>query len=80
MPKARVKLPEELVGLLRSDLERVIREANLGREDTAIAIKYLIRQIPQVDIAADLEIERSTISRRLQKIMQRLRDTARKIS
>lgn len=34
MPKARIKLPPELAGLLRSDLERVITEANLGKEDT----------------------------------------------
>lgn len=36
---ARVKLPDALDMLLRSDLERAIYEANLGADDTQIATK-----------------------------------------
>lgn len=80
MPKARIKLPPELGELLKSDLERVIREANLGREDTVIATKYIIEQVPQIDIAVELGVERTTISQRLKRIIPRLAATARKIA
>lgn len=80
MPKARIKLPPELAGLLRSDLERVITEANLGKEDTGIATKYLIEQIPQIDIAEELGMDRSTISMRVKGILRKLAKTAGKIT
>lgn len=80
MPKARIKLPPELGELLKSDLERVIREANLGREDTVIATKYIIEQVQQIDIAVELGVERTTISQRLKRIIPRLAATARKIA
>lgn len=80
MPKARIKLPPELGELLKSDLERVIREANLGREDTVIATKYIIEQVPQIDIAVEFGVERTTISQRLKRIIPRLAATARKIA
>lgn len=80
MPKARIKLPAELDGLLRSTLEKIIQEANLGREDTIIATRYIIEQVPQIDIAVELGVERSTISQRLKRIIPRLAATARKIA
>ena len=36
-PQARCKLPPELGGLMRRDMEAVIHQANLGREDEKIA-------------------------------------------
>lgn len=80
MPKARIKLPPELAGLLRSDLERVITESNLGKEDTGIATKYIIEQIPQIDIAEELGVDRSTISLRIKGILRKLAKTAGKIT
>ena len=50
---ARVKLPPPLDKLLRSQMETAIREANLGNDDTDIAKRYLIDQIPQIEIAAE---------------------------
>lgn len=39
---ARVKLPEPLSGLLRSELEKAIYEAALHRDDDLIARRYII--------------------------------------
>lgn len=36
-PQARCKLPPELGGLMRRDMETVIYQSNLGREDAKIA-------------------------------------------
>ena len=66
---ARVKLPPPLDKLLRSQMETAIREANLGNDDTDIAKRYLIDQIPQIEIAAEFGWERSTISRRISRIL-----------
>lgn len=72
MYRARVRLPVELVGLLKRDLETAIDQANLGEEDTLIARRYLIDQVPQIDIAVEIGMERSTISRRLPRILERV--------
>ena len=48
MPKARLKLPQELENLLASDWERVLNEATLGAEDTTIARLYILKQMPQM--------------------------------
>ena len=65
---ARVRMPEGLQGLLRSELEQAIHESALSREDELIATRYIVEKIPQVDIAVELGWERSTISRRLPAI------------
>lgn len=41
MATARVRLPDSLDGLMRSEMETAIREANLGNDDTDIARRYL---------------------------------------
>lgn len=79
MSAARVKLPDILDGLLRSEMETAIREANLGNDDTDIATRYLINQIPQIDIAAELGWERSTISHRIKRILRKVENTAQKL-
>ena len=76
---ARVRLPDSLAILLRSEMERAIYESNLGDEDTLIAKRYLIQHIPQIDIAAEFGCERSTVSRRLKAILARVEYTAGKI-
>lgn len=58
----RVKLPPPLNELLRSELLQAIDEAALHRDDDFIARKYLVEKCPQIEIAADLGWERSTIS------------------
>lgn len=60
----------------RSDWELVIREAALGVEDTRIAELYLLDAVPQIEIGAELRIDRSTVSRRLVRIIDRIARTA----
>ena len=76
---ARVRLPGSLGQLLRSDMEKAIFEANLGNSDSLIAKRYLLERIPQMDIAAELDIERSTISRRLPAIIEKVEKTAQRL-
>ena len=76
---ARVKLPKELDGLLRSELEKAIYEAALSRDDELIARRYLIEKVAQIDIAAELGYERSTVSRRLKYITNEVIRTALKL-
>ncbi len=78
--RARVILPEYLEGLLRSEMEEAVREANLGDEETVIAGKYLIAHWPQIDIAAMLGCDRSTVSKRMPKILKKVEDAARKLA
>ena len=77
---ARVRLPGSLGQLLRSEMEKAISEANLGNSDSLIAKRYLLDQIPQIDIAIELNLERSTISRRLPSIIDRVEKTAQRLS
>ena len=77
---ARVRLPGSLGQLLRSEMEEAISEANLGNSDSLIAKRYLIERIPQIDIAIELDLERSTISRRMPSIIERVEKTAQRLS
>ena len=77
---ARVRLPGSLGQLLRSEMEIAISEANLGNSDSLIAKRYLLERIPQIDIAIELDLERSTISRRLPSIIDRVEKTAQRLS
>ena len=79
MSSARAKLPPGLGDLLRSEMTTCIEEANLGRDDTVIAKRYLIDQWPQIDIAAELGWTRSTVSSRIPRIMDRVVQTAKKL-
>lgn len=80
MAFARRKLPEPLQLLLKSEMQAAIEQANLGNEDTEIATLYLIERIPQADIAAALHYERSTISRRLPGITEKVIQTAHRLN
>lgn len=77
---ARVRLPGSLGQLLRSEMEKAISEANLGNSDSLIAKRYLLERIPQIDIAIELDVERSTISRRLPRIIERVEKTAQRLN
>ena len=71
-PRARMTLPPELEGMTRKGMETVIREANLGKEDSRIAKLYYVDKLPQVDIATELYLGRATVQRRLPGILQRM--------
>ena len=78
-PQARAKLPPELGCLTRNDMETVIYQANLGRENARIAQLYFVDKLPQVDVATELYLGRATVQRRLPEIMRRMKDTSSKL-
>lgn len=77
---ARVRLPDSLGQLLRSEMETAIAEANLGNSDSLIATRYLIEQVPQIDIAAELGCTRATVCGRMTHILQRVEQTAQRLN
>ena len=79
MASARVNIPEVLSGLLHSEWEHVIEETGYSQEDAEIVRRYIVGKSPQIDVAVDLCMERSTLSRRLPGIYSRARQTARKL-
>lgn len=79
-PQARCKLPPELGGLMRRDMETVIYQSNLGREDAKIAQLYFVDKLPQVDVATELYLGRATVQRRLPGIMARMKETSSKLN
>lgn len=78
-PRARMTLPPELERMTRQGMETVIREANLGREDTQIAKLYYVDKLPQVDVATELYLGRATVQRRLPEIMRKMQRTSSKL-
>lgn len=77
---AKVKLPEPLNMLLRSELETVIHEAALHRDDELIARRYIIDKCPQIDIAAELGWKRSTVSRHMPYILREVCRTEQRLA
>lgn len=80
MASARVQLPDALEGLLRSEMEACITQANLGNDDTLIAKRYLISQVPQIEIAAELGWTRSTVSAHVNRVLKKVEHTAQKLN
>lgn len=64
--------------MTRGEIERLIHDSNLGLEYERMAILYLIDAIPQVEIAVSIPLDRSTVSRRMKKIIKRLVKMAEK--
>lgn len=74
--RARGKLPAELDGLLASQMQRAIDEANLGLSDKRMAERYLVDRLPQIDIAVEMGLHRNTVNRRLQQAVPRVGQAA----
>lgn len=51
--------------LPREKWDELIYSSNLGREGSRIADLYFIQQIPQIDIAEEIGIDRKTVSKRI---------------
>ena len=66
---ARLALPKELQHLTRSDWERITDEGILDQIDQQIVRLYIVRRLPQMDAAAEIGVDRKTISRRLPRII-----------
>lgn len=80
MASARVRLPSDLDGLMRSEMLTCINEANLGQTDTQVAKRYLIDQWAQIEIAAELGCVKSTVSMRMPRILSKVQATAKKLN
>lgn len=80
MARGRVNLPVELQTLLAGDWERVLGQAMLGREDRQIMRLYILERMPQIEIATEMHMDRSTISRRLVHGINEARRTAEKLN
>ena len=78
-PQARAKLPPELGCVTRNDMETVIYQANLGRENAKIAQLYFVDKLPQVDVATELYLGRATVQRRLPGIVREMQRTSKKL-
>ena len=79
MARGRVNLPVELQTLLAGDWERVLGQAMLGREDRIMRM-YVMDRLPQIEIAAEMHMDRSTISRRLVHGINEARRTAKRLN
>ena len=75
--RARGKLPPELDGISTSQLIFAIDEANLGLSDTHIAKRYMIDQIFQIDIAEEMGLSRSAVTKRLGRITPKVISSAK---
>lgn len=80
MATARVRLPGGLGDLLLAEMETCITQSNFGRDDTLIAKRYLIDHWPQIEIAAELGWDRSTVSKRVSYILRKTLLTAQKLN
>ena len=76
---ARVRIPEDLTGLLQGEWEQIIAQAGYSEQDAEIVRLYVIDKTPQIDVAVELDMARSTITRRLPQIYARARHTAAKL-
>ena len=57
----------------------MLEEATLGAEDAEIARLYILERMPQVDVAAEMSMDRSTVSRRVEGILEKARRVAVKL-
>lgn len=78
-PQARFSLPPALGGLTTAEMQRVIRQANVGAENEKIAQLYFVERRPQVDVAAELYLGRATVQRRIPEILTRMEKTSKRI-
>lgn len=78
-PQARFSLPPALGGLTTAEMQRVIRQANIGAENEKIAQLYFVERRPQVDVAAELYLGRATVQRRIPEIRRRMERASEKI-
>ncbi len=78
-PQARIRLPPELTELTTAEMQRVIKQANVGVENERIAQLYFVERRPQVDVAAELYLGRATVQRRIPEILNRMEKTSKRI-
>jgi hypothetical protein len=79
MQEGRYKIPSDLSGLIRSEWDRIIEEANFDEIDEGIVRDCLMDKYSQAYAASGVDRTRCTVSRRLPKIIQRARAVAAKL-
>lgn len=80
MQEGRYKLPSDLAGLLRSEWELIIDEAGLDMVDEGIVRDCFIDKYSQAYAASGVDRTRCTISRRLPRVINRVREVAEKLN
>ena len=79
MQEGRYKLPDDLARLLRSEWERIIAEAGFDEIDEGIVRDCLMDKYSQAYAASGVDRTRCTISRRLPRVIDRVREVAGKL-
>lgn len=74
------KMPSDLSGLLRSEWETIIEEAGFDEVDEGIVRDCFISKYTQIYAATGVDRAQCTISRRLPKIVCRVREVAKKLN
>ena len=78
-PQARIRLPPDLAVLTKSEMAKVIEQANVGTENEQIARLYYVDRMPQVDVAAELFLGRATVQRRLPEILKKIEKSSKRL-
>lgn len=79
MQESRYRLPDDLAGLLRSEWEKIIQEANFDQVDEAIVRDCIIWRNSQAYAGEGIGRSRSTVCRRMPRIIGRARAVAKKL-
>lgn len=79
MSEARVKLPRELENIPLFVLLDVMRQANLSKKDVWLVQQYVIRRIPQDDLAAELGWTRRTVHTHLKRSLNKMAEISAKV-
>ena len=77
--RARVKLPPELAGLNKSQIDRVIDETPVSPVDAAILKMRYLQQLPYADIGAAVGYDRTTTGRHAASATRIACSTARRM-
>lgn len=72
MQNARINYPNSLLGLTKEEIREKIDSLITNKMKNDIANMYYIQELCQIDIAIELNVSRSTISRKLEIIKKEL--------
>lgn len=79
MSEARVKLPPELEHIPLFVLFDVIKQANLGEKDMWLVQQYVIKRVPQDDLAAELGWTRRTVHAHIKRSFKKMAEISAKL-
>lgn len=75
----KIKLPDPLNKLLRSEIETAIYESALHRDDELIAKRRIIDKWDQIEVAAELGWYRGAVSAHEKYILERVSEVAKQL-